>query len=641
MKFQSLFLYRGDLYIKNKNTLSDMFCVQATAKKEGVKKLKDRIESELGVEAEYLFKLACEPKYEVATYVFEINKVDDNYCKIDENMLKSAAKYQQVYSLQALLELRERDIDVFRLDEILSSQIVEDIRKAYTSYFKTVDKQVKKEKIDRKDQSRFVPTLIISMILGFIFQYMFIERSLGVSVTIYSLVFLAGAIYLAKDKIKYKNMKFLFLICVAGVIAILFSIYHNEVFMFFNCIILIVTINAAILVGEHDMEFDEKLFLMATAKIIMPVENIGRVFRMFFRIKKEKKNVGSPRNSEQKKYVLQGLGVLAVILIFIVPLLMSADGVFQMKIMNFSEIFDVDIDDMVFIRTIIFTFMFIYNVNYLWSIQYNFIIEEAKKPKVRFLKFDMLWIVFGGINIVYLLFTYIQFSYLYGGSEGALPYDMNYSTYAREGFFQLVAVTVINIFMIVYAKSRMEKRSVKNAKIMNSLYTVMIALTYNMLVSAFYRMVLYIEEYRLTRLRVMVQISILAIGLFMFVILIWLWREKTSMKQIIIVSGLIIYIGSNIFNIDGYIVRENIKVYNSTGKCDIEYISQLGYDGLSVLKEMVDNDEIHYNNDADYWKFYKALRRKRGYGLKRKDKDIKWFEFNLNKYKTWSGKDEK
>ena len=52
------------------------------------------------------------------------------------------------------------------------------------------------------------------------------------------------------------------------------------------------------------------------------------------------------------------------------------------------------------------------------------------------------------INIIFLLFTLIQFRYLFSFSD-ILPLGFTYSEYARRGFLELISVTIINIIILL------------------------------------------------------------------------------------------------------------------------------------------------------------------------------------------------
>ncbi|MEN6340110.1 MAG: DUF4173 domain-containing protein, partial [Clostridiaceae bacterium] len=95
----------------------------------------------------------------------------------------------------------------------------------------------------------------------------------------------------------------------------------------------------------------------------------------------------------------------------------------------------------------------------------------------------------------YALFTYVQFTYLFGGT---LPVDLTYSEYAREGFGQFLAVTMINFTVLGLSLSKSEPKSA--IKVLQSL---LILASLVVLASAAWRMLLYVGAYGLTMRRVM------------------------------------------------------------------------------------------------------------------------------------------
>ena len=59
------------------------------------------------------------------------------------------------------------------------------------------------------------------------------------------------------------------------------------------------------------------------------------------------------------------------------------------------------------------------------------------------------FIVFNSINFVYILFVSVQFAYLFSG-DGEMPFGLNHAEYARKGFFELLAVTMINLSIFLF-----------------------------------------------------------------------------------------------------------------------------------------------------------------------------------------------
>ena len=102
------------------------------------------------------------------------------------------------------------------------------------------------------------------------------------------------------------------------------------------------------------------------------------------------------------------------------------------------------------------------------------------------------------IGFVYVVFCGIQIFYLFLG-RGSLPEGMTYSQYARQGFFQLLFVAVLNLVMVL-----MCIKYFRSHVLLNGLLLLISLCTYVMLASAVYRMVLYVGQYQLTFLRILV-----------------------------------------------------------------------------------------------------------------------------------------
>ena len=125
------------------------------------------------------------------------------------------------------------------------------------------------------------------------------------------------------------------------------------------------------------------------------------------------------------------------------------------------------------------------------------------------------------INIVYLLFSIVQFSYLYGGGNNILPSEFTYSEYARKGFFELVAVTIIN-FTILLSSMKFIKKGNKTINIISNVFlTLLVVFTLNMLFSAHYKMSLYEQTYGFTYLRIFVHLFMIMLFMLLIVSVNW------------------------------------------------------------------------------------------------------------------------
>ena len=156
------------------------------------------------------------------------------------------------------------------------------------------------------------------------------------------------------------------------------------------------------------------------------------------------------------------------------------------------------------------------------------------------------------IGIMYLIFVWIQIAGLFMGAL-KLPYGYSYAEYARQGFFQLVFVCIFNMILVLVCINCFEKH-----KVLQVLLTVISLCTYVMLVSSAYRMFLYIREYHLTFLRVLVLWGIGVIGLVMAGVIVSIYKERFPLFSYMLVVTVSLYIGFAAIHPDYVIARYNV-----------------------------------------------------------------------------------
>ena len=133
-------------------------------------------------------------------------------------------------------------------------------------------------------------------------------------------------------------------------------------------------------------------------------------------------------------------------------------------------------------------------------------------------------VVIGLLLFAYALFTYVQFTYLFGKT---LPVDFTYSQYAREGFDQFLAVTLINFTVLGVSLVKSEPgRAIK------VLQTLLIAASLIVLASAAWRMLLYIGAYGLTIRRVLPLWLMIYFAFLAVLGVVRVYREKTPFLRI-------------------------------------------------------------------------------------------------------------
>lgn len=164
----------------------------------------------------------------------------------------------------------------------------------------------------------------------------------------------------------------------------------------------------------------------------------------------------------------------------------------------------------------------------------------------------------GLISLVYLVFCFIQIVYLFGGL-GTLPENYTYARYAREGFFQLVFVCIINLALVLICNKRFRKNN-----ILKGILIFISLCTYIMIASSTYRMILYIKAYHLTFLRVLVLWGLAVIFLLISGTLALIFRESFPMVKYCVITVTIAYLIFSFAHPDYWIARYNLSHIEAT-----------------------------------------------------------------------------
>jgi hypothetical protein len=105
------------------------------------------------------------------------------------------------------------------------------------------------------------------------------------------------------------------------------------------------------------------------------------------------------------------------------------------------------------------------------------------------------------VDLLFLVFVWIQFTYLFGGQANVTLEGYTYAEYARRGFFELLAVSVLTLGLILGLHRLVRCETGWQRRIFNGLSSLMVGLVLVILASAFQRLLLYEAAYGYTQLR--------------------------------------------------------------------------------------------------------------------------------------------
>ena len=114
------------------------------------------------------------------------------------------------------------------------------------------------------------------------------------------------------------------------------------------------------------------------------------------------------------------------------------------------------------------------------------------------------------VNALFGMFLLSQTSYLFGGEAYRYEQDLNYSDYAVAGFYELMTVVGLVIFMSLSLRYFHKETS---SKLQKSLYGILLTQSMMILISSFNRMNLYIDVYGYTQSRIFGLVFIVTAGI--------------------------------------------------------------------------------------------------------------------------------
>ena len=286
----------------------------------------------------------------------------------------------------------------------------------------------------------------------------------------------------------------------------------------------------------------------------------------------------------KSRYVLLGIVILCPLLVVILALLASADLVFrELFIHLFDYVEPIDI----FMVGFMLVTMFFASYSFIAMLNRRVIREECadKRNQEPVLAITVTSV----LAVVYLIFCGIQIVYLFLRKSG-LPEGQSYASYARQGFFQLLAVCVINLVIVLVCISFF-----RESRVLKGILTVISLCTYCMVASSAYRMLLYIDAYRLTFLRILVLWALAVIAVVFVGIMCSIFRSDFPLFRYITAVVTVFYIVLAFAKPDYWIARYNMEYVNRESGMELTaeqreefygdflYLSELSADAVPVL----------------------------------------------------------
>lgn len=186
---------------------------------------------------------------------------------------------------------------------------------------------------------------------------------------------------------------------------------------------------------------------------------------------------------------------------------------------------------------------------------------------------------------VYLIFFISQWKYYISGFSGLLPDSLSYAQYARDGFFQLCAVSVINLAALSAVSLFMRRKGKASSILLRALSIVFCVFTLALISTAAAKMIMYIHSYGLTPKRVYAAWLMAVLAALFLLALIKQFAPKLKLLPLSVAICALFFACLSLSDTDALIARYNVDRYlnGSLERIDIADMESLGDSAIPQL----------------------------------------------------------
>lgn len=413
---------------------------------------------------------------------------------------------------------------------------------------------------------------VSALTLGWLFDWAFFNKPLGISLSIYAIL-LVSTLFAASWQEHVKPQRStLLLLAPTLYFAVMVAIRANPFLTFLNiCAVLLLLMLYAYFFAGGKLAAQSTLDYFMFKPLAVMIWSLTGTFGLLRAVQIEQKE---RENSSALVPILRGLLLALPILLVFGGLLLSADLIFAQQVEQW-----IDLPDFgeIIARLMLITFIAwlaagamayaLTRENAEISAEQQAKVGTSTSPLPFSLKLGFIEssIVLNTVNLLFLAFVTVQFGYLFGGAKNIKLDGFTYAEYARRGFFELVAVAVLTLGLMLVLK----KLTVRNTRTQTLVYnlssSVMVFCVTIMLISAFRRLRLYELTYGFTQDRVLPHVFMVWLGIVFGWFIITLWRKSDHFAIGLLVCCLGYVATLNTINVDALIVRENWARYQLLG----------------------------------------------------------------------------
>jgi hypothetical protein len=299
----------------------------------------------------------------------------------------------------------------------------------------------------------------------------------------------------------------------------------------------------------------------------------------------------------QAASVTRGIFLALPVLAVLTVLLASADPIFGGWVSSFFGMFRLErFGEIAFRAFYVLVFAYLIAGTLLHALtrsRETHLIGVEKPWLTPFLGWTETAILLGSVDLLFAVFVAVQFRYFFGGQANINLAGYTYAEYARRGFFELVAVAVISLLLYLGLSSAARRATPRQARAFQGLVLALVGLVVVILVSAWDRLQLYETVYGFSRLRLYTHIFIPWLGLLLAGAAgLEFLRRPRAFALLAVAVATAFGASLALFNVDGWIARQNLARAVQGGDLDIPYLVSLSDDTVPPLIDAFTNPAL-------------------------------------------------
>ena len=448
-------------------------------------------------------------------------------------------------------------------------------------------------------------TFLISAVLDLFWSVN--SRGLSTAV-IYFGFFTVATVYIVTKRKTFSKEAIL-----PGVLALLtavsYIIHGDEAHFIFTFLMLIYLSGSYCvkMVGEAKDTYGSYFYLLEVwrSEVAVPTKNAFLPLRSL-------KTLAKAPDGERKKISSKTLGIIGGALLSIpviavvVPLLIDGDAAFgslaTTAVDKIGEFFEKIFSHMDL--PVIEAFLALFVAPYIYNVMFCFrhgVTDEKRKEKnesyknLRIIPSNVFAGFLGVISLVYVVYLLSQLAYFFSAFTGKLPdgSTITVASYARRGFFEMVAVAVINLAVIGITVLFSKRNESRISRMIKGFDLFLCGFTLVIVMTSISKILLYIAEYGLTHKRLYVFVADLILVVAFAMVTVRLFKKNFPYMKVILAFSCSMITLMSLVGTDSLIANYNVEMYlrGNLKTVDVDQLEDMGLPALKPLHKLSQNEK--------------------------------------------------